>query len=548
MKHSLILAVRLTAILVMASPLRAQDLHEHGTSDASRIGTVHFATSCDAAAQPDFDRAVALLHSFWFGAAINGFHGVLSKDPGCAMVWWGIAMAEWGNPFGGIRTTDALERGAAAVQKAEAIGAATDRERAYVAAVGELYRDFASTGQRTRIVAYEQAMEEVHRAHPDDSEAAVFYSLALDQSAVSEVPPDKTYAQRLEAGALLEELFAAQPHHPGIAHYIIHSYDVPALAPRALDAARSYARIAPAAPHALHMPSHTFTLAGLWQESIDTNTASAKVARAEDSVAEELHAMDYQAYAYLQTCRDASASGLIEALPDAARRLDVKAAGGGAPGPAGLFALAAIPARYALERGQWEEAAALSVRSTDFPPADAVTRFARALGAARSGDTATATAEIAELERLRVVLEGRNDDYWAVQVLIQRKLASAWLAHVEGHGEEAVALLRSAANLEDTTEKSAITPGPLVPARELLGEMLIEQGRPEEARVEFEAILEKGPDRFRSLYGAGRAAELGGDLEGARLHYDESRTLCGEGDGPERAEFQHARTFLDRDG
>ncbi|MGH7542439.1 MAG: hypothetical protein ACREK7_00735, partial [Gemmatimonadota bacterium] len=294
--------------------------------------------------------------------------------------------------------------------------------------------------------------------------------------------------------------------------------------------------------------SHTFTLAGLWQESIDTNAVSANVARGEGSVAEELHAMDYQAYAYLQTCRDASARRMVDELPNAAARLDVKAADGGAPGPAGLFALAAIPARYALERGEWEEAAGLTVRATDFPPADAVTRFARALGAARSGDTAAAAAEIAELEALRVVLEGSNDDYWAVQVLIQRKLASAWLAHAEGRQVEAVELLRSAANLEDTTEKSAITPGPLVPARELLGEMLIEQGRPEEARVEFEAGLEKGADRFRSLYGAARAAELGGKLEKARLRYDESRTLCRGGDGPERAEIQHARAFLDRDG
>ena len=546
MKHSLILAVTLTAILWMAPPVRAQDPHEHGSPDPSQIGTVHFATSCAAAAQPDFDRAVALLHSFWFGAAIDGFHGVLSKDPGCAMAWWGIAMAEWGNPFGGIRTTEALERGTAAVQEAEAMGAATDRERAYVAAIGELYRDFASTSQRSRIVAYERAMEGVHRAHPHDSEAAVFYALAVDQSAASEVPPDKTYAGRLAAGALLEELFAEQPDHPGIAHYIIHSYDVPALASRALDAARSYARIAPAAPHALHMPSHTFTLAGLWQESIDTNTASAKVAREEDSVAEELHAMDYQAYAYLQTCRDASASRMVEALPDAAERLDVKAAGGGAPGPAGLFALAAIPARYALERGKWDEAAMLSVRPTDFPPADAVTRFARALGAARSGDTAAATAEIAELEGLREVLEERKDDYWAGQVEIQRLVANAWLAEAGGRGEEAVELLRSAAEMEDGTEKSAITPGPLAPARELLGEMLLAQDRPEEALVEFEASLEKGPDRFRSLYGAGRAAELGGDLEKARLHYDASRALCGEADGPERPEVQQARAMLER--
>ncbi|MGH7570289.1 MAG: tetratricopeptide repeat protein [Gemmatimonadota bacterium] len=546
MKAVPILTMTFAAILSTASLGKAQDPHEHTGPDPSQIGTVHFATSCDAAAQPDFDRGVALLHSFWFGAAIDGFQGVLSKDPGCAMAWWGIAMSEWGNPFGGIRSTAALERGAAAVQKAVALAPPTDRERAYVAAAGELYRDFPSTGQRSRIVAYERAMEGVYRAHPDDSEAAVFYALAIDQAAASEVPPDKTYAGRLAAGALLEDLFADQPGHPGIAHYIIHSYDVPALAPRALDAARSYARIAPAAPHALHMPSHTFTLAGLWQESIDTNTASSKVAREEGSVAEELHAMDYQMYAYLQTCRDGSASRLAEGLPDAAARLDVSAAGGGAPGPAGLFALAAMPARYALERGKWQAAAALSMRPTAFPPADAVTRFARALGAARSGDTAAATAEIAELERLREVLEGRDDDYWAGQVEIQRRVASAWLAQAEGREEVAVELLRSAADMEDGTEKSAITPGPLAPARELLGEMLIEQGRPEDALLEFETSLEKGPDRFRSLHGAARAAELGGDLTKARLYYDESRRLCQGGDGPERDEVESARAFLGR--
>jgi hypothetical protein len=548
MRHILILAVGLIAFPSMPSAGMAQDPHEHLAADPSQIGTVHFATSCDPAAQPDFDRAVALLHSFWFGAAIEGFQGVLVEDPACAMAWWGIAMAEWGNPFGGVRTAEALERGAAAVQAALAPEARTDRERAYVTAVGELYRDFATAGQRERIVAYEHAMEGVHRAHRDDPEAAVFYALALDQSAVSEVPPDKTYAQRLAAGALLEELFAAQPDHPGIAHYIIHSYDVPALAPRALDAARRYARIAPAAPHALHMPSHTFTLVGEWQESIDTNTVSAGVAREEGSVAEELHAMDYQTYAYLQTCRDASARGMVDALPDAAARLDVKAAGGGAPGPAGLFALAAIPARYALERGMWEEAAALPVSGAGFPPAEAVSRFARALGAARSGDKARAEAEILELERLRLVLEEEDDDYWAVQVLIQRKLASAWLLLAEGNHEDAVTLLRSAANLEGETEKSAITPGPLVPARELRGEMLLELSRPEEALVEFERALDQGAHRFRSLIGAGRAAEQGGELEKARRYFGEAVRLCGGSDGPERAEVRQARAFLEQNG
>ena len=548
MKAVPILTMTFAAILSTVVLGMAQDPHEHGAADPSRIGTVHFATSCDGAAQPDFDRAVVLLHSFWFGAAIDGFEEVASMDPRCAMAYWGIAMAEWGNPFGGIRTTEALERGAAAVRKAVQLDPSTERERAYVAAVGELYQDFAATRQRDRIVAYERAMEKVHLLHPADPEAAVFYALALDQSAVSQVPPDKTYAQRLEAGALLEELFAAQPDHPGIAHYIIHSYDVPALAPRALDAARRYARIAPDAPHALHMPSHTFTLVGEWQASIDTNTASARVAREEDSVAEELHAMDYQTYAYLQTCRDASARRIVDGLPGAAARLDVRSAGGGAPGPAGLFALAAIPARYSLERGMWEDAAELLASASDFPPAEAVTRFARALGAARSGDTARAEAEIAELERLRLVLEERDDDYWAVQVLIQRKLASAWLLHVEGSHEDAVTLLRSAANLEDETEKSAITPGPLVPARELRGEMLVELGRTDEALVEFETALEKGAHRFRSLHGAARAAEQSGELEKARHFYGEAVRLCGGGDGPVRAEVRQARAFLEQDG
>ncbi len=356
--------------------------HDHPDSGAppERLGTVHFPTSCSVAVEGDFNRAVALLHSFWFSEAIKSFHEVAKSDPGCAMAYWGVAMSWWGNPFAGFRSPKALEEGKAAIEKARVSNAKTARERDYIEAVALLYKDTDTVDQRTRTLAYEKAMEQLAGTYTDDPEARIFYALSLDQTNLA---TDKTYTNLLKAASILEQELTAQPDHPGITHYIIHSYDVPSLAPRALDAATRYAQIAPDAPHALHMPSHTFTRVGLWQESIDTNLASAAAARKDQAPAEELHALDYQTYAYLQTAQDQAAKNVLEQIPAIGVRIQANAAGAAAPAPAGWYALAAIPARYALERNAWAEAASLVPQESHFPWIDAVTYFARALGAAR---------------------------------------------------------------------------------------------------------------------------------------------------------------------
>jgi tetratricopeptide (TPR) repeat protein len=379
--------------------------------------------------------------------------------------------------------------------------------------------------------------------YPGDSEASIFYALAL---AISADPNDKTYANQLKAGAILERLTAGQPDHPGLAHYIIHSYDVPALASRALGAARSYAGIAPEAPHALHMPSHTFTRVGDWQESITTNVASAAAARREGSTAEELHASDYMVYAYLQTGQDRAARRVLAALPEIRRRFNPDAVGGGAPPAAGFFALAAVPARYALERGAWKDAMRLEVRQSPFPYIDAMTHFARALGAARAGDTAIPKAAIAELQRLREQLTQARETYWTEQVEIQRRGAAAWLAFAEGRKGDAVVEMRAAADLEDATEKNAITPGPLAPARELLGEMLLDMNQPAAALKEFERTLAKEPNRFRALAGAARASSAIGDRDAARKYYGQLLTVASRADRSARPELAEARRISAR--
>ena len=311
-------SVPLVLALLAASPALAQD-HVHPQQPGEKLGTVHFVTSCAAAAQPAFDRAVSLLHSFEFGVAIASFDAALEADPTCAMTQWGVALSRWGNPFTvGTRPAAQIKNGLAAVERARAIGATTERERAYIDAVANLYADAERRPQRARVEAYRDAMGQLTRRFPDDNEAPIFYALSLT---AAEDINDKTYASRLQAVAILEPMFAKQPNHPGLAHYIIHSYDVPALASRALGAAKRYADIAPSAPHALHMPSHTFTRVGLWQQSIDTNIASAAAAKAQKVIGEELHASDYQMYAYLQTAQDAAAKRLLEALPEISRSL-----------------------------------------------------------------------------------------------------------------------------------------------------------------------------------------------------------------------------------
>jgi len=524
-------------VLMFARGANAQE-HDHALA-SEKLGTVAFATSCSAGAQPHFNHAVALLHSFEFLRAIDAFGATLTTDPSCAMAEWGIALSRWSNPFAvGLRPAGPLQQGRKAVERARTIGTKTDRERAYVDAVSRLYADSETTDQSARVVAYRDGMSKVAAAYPNDSEASIFYALSI---AAAASPTDKTFAAQLKAGAILEGLIARQPDHPGLAHYIIHTYDVPPLADRALAAARRYAKIAPSAPHALHMPSHTFTRLGYWQESIDTNTASGAVARRDGAVAEELHTMDYRIYAYLQTAQDRDARQLLDALPEVAARFDPDAIGSAAPGSAGVFALAAIPARYALERGAWAEAATLEPQPSKFPYTEAVTYFARAIGAARIGDTATIRASIEALRRIQQQLLQAKESYWAQQAEIQQRSASAWLAFAERREVDALAEMRAAATLEDSTEKSAVTPGPLAPARELLGEMLLELKDPAQARVEFEATLKKEPNRFRAVYGAARAASLTGDRVAARRYHDQLLTICERADTPGRAELADAR-------
>jgi hypothetical protein len=526
--------------LALAASGQAQE-HQHGTGE--KLGTVHFATSCNEVAQKEFDRAVALLHSFQFSRAIEGFNGVLGEDATCGIAYWGIALSDWSNPLApGMKDNSQLQAGRDSAERGKTVGAKTERESAYVAAVGKLYRDYENTPQRTRLLAYRDAMQEVAAKYPGDHEAQIFYALAI---AVSEDPADKTYVGRLKAGAILEKLFEEEPEHPGLAHYIIHTYDVPALAGRALVAARRYSEIAPDAPHALHMPSHTFTRTGYWQESIDSNIAAAAAARREGQTVEELHSSDYEIYAYLQTGQDGAARRILDSLPEMASRFDPKAVISGAGAPSGgYFALAAIPARYALERRDWKQAAQLTVRETPFPYTDAITWLARGLGAARLRQAPAAHDSAAALHQIRERLLNAGENYWALQAEIQEVAVRAWAALAEGKKEEALRQMKSAAELEDGTEKSAVTPGPLAPARELLGEMFLEMNEPSQALEQFETTLTKERGRFRALYGAARAAHLSGNRDASQKHFGELLKVCGRADNPARAEILEAQRAL----
>jgi tetratricopeptide (TPR) repeat protein len=537
-------AYRLSAAFLLVLTT-AGTTQSHPYEDGEKLGEVHFATSCNEAAQGDFNHAVALLHSFQFSLAIEGFNSVLREDPTCAIAYWGIALSDWGNPFApGTIDISLLQLGRESVERAEQRGAKTERERAYLMAVSKLYGAFEITPQRVRVLAYRDAMREVAAKYPQDHEAQIFFASALVAAAD---PRDKTYADQLEAGAILEKLFADEPTHPGLAHYIIHAYDVPALARHGLVAAQRYGEIAPDAPHALHMPSHTFTRLGYWQKSIDSNLAAAAAARRQGQTAEELHASDYETYAYLQTAQDEAAARIVKSLPEMASRFDPKAALLGAgPPSAGYFALAAIPARYALERQDWQRAETLAPSETPFPYADAMTWFARGLGAARLRHAAAATRSAAVLRQIRARLSRANEPYWALQVKIQETAVAAWAALAGGNYRQALRQMESAAKLEDGTEKSVLTPGPLSPARELLGEMLLEMNNPREALVQFEETLKNEPRRFRSLYGAAHAAQLIGSRDLSRKYFGELLTVCALSDQPGRREIKEAQEVLAR--
>jgi hypothetical protein len=490
----LIAATTLVASSLTARTIAAQEPAHHGADHIESIGTVRFPTTCAPAVAARMDRAMALLHSFEFGATLKTLDDVVASDSTCAMAYWGRALARWGNPMAaGNRVPALLALGRVAANAAQRQAShASERERGYIRAVSKLYDDYEHTDQHTREVAYERAMAEVVAAQPADTEAKIFHAIALVASAV---PTDKTFAKQIEAGRILEALWAKQPDHPGLAHYIIHAYDVPALAPRARLAAQRYATIAPSAAHALHMPSHTFTRVGMWRQSAAANGRSMQVASRSSSIAEMLHAADYAMYADLQLGRWRDAKAILGGLPALAARFDPDAVTGAAPGSAGIFALAAIPARWALERRAWAEAAAIVPASTSVPYADAISWFARALGASHTGDTARARAAIDSLNVIQKRLAASAEPYWAEQVAIQSLGAQAWLALAEHRDSLALATMREAARREDATDKSAVTPGPLAPARELLGDMLVAMGHKKEARAEYQATLTREPGR-----------------------------------------------------
>jgi tetratricopeptide (TPR) repeat protein len=448
-------------------------------------------------------------------------------------------MSQWGNPYGGLRAAAAIDQGKATIAKAQATGKPTPRERALIDAVGILFSSADPATHRSRINGYEAAMQKISSDHPKDIEVRIFYALAVSQSAV---PTDKTYAKQLQAAGILEPLFKQMPTHPGLAHYIIHAYDTPALADKALVAARRYASLAPAIPHALHMPSHTFTRVGSWKESIETNKKSAEAARKNNGPGEELHALDYQTYAYLQTAQDKAAKSVVDHASTV-----VGGAAGAAAGAAGAgaFAVAAIPARYALERGAWTEAANLTLNPASTPYTEAMTHFARALGAARSGNPAAATADITRLGELRDKLKSMQDAYWTEQVDIQRRVALAWQTYAQGQKDAAIAQLTEAADHEDATDKSAVTPGPLAPARELLGYMLLDAGRAREALVAFEATTKKEPNRFRGISGAAQAAAASGDRTKAMTYYRQLLEIAKDAD-TDRPDLTAAKSFVAR--
>jgi hypothetical protein len=522
----------------MALPLTSQT-HDHASTET--LGSVTFSTSCSPAVQPQFNRAVALMHSFQFGSAIQAFHSILTVDPTCAIADWGIALSSWGNPFAGFKSPAQVQQGLAAVEQGRAITAKTERERAYIDAVAHLYTDSAHIDQSNRLLAYERSMAALSAAYPDDTEATIFYALALASAAD---PSDKTYTKQLKAGALLEALFVKYPNHPGLAHYIIHAYDEPALAPRAAEAARRYGEIAPSTPHALHMPSHTFTRVGDWQSSIDTNTSSASAARAANQPADVLHASDYMVYAYLQTAQDDAAKRWVESSAQTFLTFDPAHTTGAAPASAAYFAHAAIPARYCLERRAWTDAAKLQPLPSPFPYADAITYFTQGLGAAHLKNGPSAREAIYSLEQIRDKLTQAKEDYWANQIEIQRQELVAMLAFAENHQADALAGMRHAAELEDKTETASVTPGPLKPSREMLGELLLQMKRPSEALKEFQATLIKEPNRFWSLYGAAEAAKQAGDRQQANTYFQKLLTVAKHADQPGRPELAEARAAI----
>jgi tetratricopeptide (TPR) repeat protein len=497
-----------------------------------RLGEVNFPISCSPAAQAQFNRAVALLHSFFFPETVKAFSAIAEKEPSCAMAYWGIAISQRPNPLVGPFPGDVLKLGWEAVEKARAATHKTERESQWIEALAAFYNDYATVPQRTRTANYEASMAQLVVQYPDDVEAAIFYALALNEAAD---PADKTYAKQLKAANILEKLEPRFPNHPGIPHYIIHSYDHPELAVLGSIAASRCARLAPSAPHALHMPSHIFSTLGMWQEVISSDLASDDLtmgytARINPQAASDpaknparYHSLDFLTNAYLQLGQDQQAKRIVDArnsVPEFPATFRYS----------GHTAFAAIPVRYAFERSAWAEAAALAIPKTPFAQAEAISWFGRAVGAARNGQLAEAKDAVDHLRVLKDTLDRANDEYWAGQVAIQELAGKAWIARVEGRKEEAIAGMRQAADLEDRSGKHVAMENRLSPIRELLGELLIEAQEPAQALKEFETSLRNNPNRYRSFAGAARAAGQAGDRASARSYYEKLVALAGNAD------------------
>jgi tetratricopeptide (TPR) repeat protein len=511
-------------LLLAASSARAEP--------AEKLGSVSFANSCSAAVQPRLQRAVALLHSFWWAEGDKAFREVLAQDPGCAIATWGIAALAIGNPYATGPTPEGAKRAQEAVAQGRAIGAKTERERGYIDAVAAYYDNFTERPHAARLRSMADAFEALAKRFPDDDETQIFSAIYI----VSTQPPaDKTFARAMQGAAVLQALFPKHPNHPGVAHYLIHAFDYPPIADKGLVAAKSYADIAPSAPHALHMPSHIFTRVGLWQESASTNRRASAAATGEAERSDRLHALDYLVYADLQLARDKDAAAALEE----ARQVT----GAGATALASVYARAAIPARQMIERGLWQEAAKLDdPDKSSFPFTEAMRYFGRALGAARSGNPVAAEQDLERLRQISDGLKAAKNDYWATEVEVQRRGAEAWITFAKGQRNEALAMMRAAADIEDKSEKHPVSPGRLVPARELLGDMLLESGHPGEALTEYEASQVRDPKRFRGYWGAGQAAAQAGNKDKARDYFTRLVEMAGAGDP--RPELAKAREYL----
>jgi hypothetical protein len=528
----------------VAAALMALPSHGSRADTAPKVvEEVDFPISCEPASQAAFKHAVWTLHSFWYPEALKEFTAIAAAEPGCAMAYWGIAMSRW-YPLWYPPSADALKAGSDAIAKANAAQTRTSREADYIAAIAAFYRDNDKLDHQARAVAYEKAMAQLHQRYPNDREAAVFYGLALNASALK---TDKTFANQRKAAEILNKVWKEETNHPGAVHYLIHSDDSPQFAEAGLDAAICYSKVAPDVPHALHMPSHIFTRLGMWQQSIDSNRAAhaaalnyvQKTSGPGSYDQETVHTMDYLEYAYLQSAQDDAAKAVVAEL------IGFRRSEG--PNLASAYAVAAIPVRYVLERHDWAAAAALSEPAIGFPLerfpwAQAMIAYARALGQARTGNLAGAETEIGRLQSLAAELKGK-DAYWANQVEVQRLAAVGILAHVRGDDKQAVASLRAAADLDATMDKHPATPSSVLPARELLADLLLELNQPAAALAEYQALLKTDPNRFRSLLGKARAAKQTGDAESARDAYGKLVALS-KPVGPARPELAEASTYL----